>query len=445
MKCVHGSVAVLLVATVATLAAQSTSPQYLSFAQARPVFDALGEHLPAPAEWPSWIAEHDRTTRSRVAEGDETSIVYWLLFGTTFTSQPRITSRQIDSKEITAAVNARLTDLEAALAAPGGSERVQFARLVLGTGPARPRLLSMLDRVMKEGETHARLAEAARALGDPSLEFAERSRMYRARGLSTDSSLKINFAVEEALKGLVPALTRGATQAKPAVRRMAIVGPGLDFTDKQEGYDFYAPQTIQPFAVQDSLIRLGLADAGSLEVTAFDLSRRVSSHIETAAERARGGASYIIHLPLDGDVPWTPEFLDYWRRFGDTVGSPVPVSVPPGFPGLRLRAVSVRPPAIRRVRAIDLNVTAQYLALSEAERFDVVIGTNVFLYYDRPQQGLAMAGISNMLKPGGVLLSNNALVEIPAVGFRSIGYSKVMYSSREEDGDLIVWYQKAPK
>jgi len=180
-------------------------------------------------------------------------------------------------------------------------------------------------------------------------------------------------------------------------------------------------------------------------VTAFDLSRRVSSHIETAAERARGGASYIIHLPLDGDVPWTPEFLDYWRRFGDTVGSPVPVSVPPGFPGLRLRAVSVRPPAIRRVRAIDLNVTAQYLALSEAERFDVVIGTNVFLYYDRPQQGLAMAGISNMLKPGGVLLSNNALVEIPAVGFRSIGYSKVMYSSREEDGDLIVWYQKAPK
>jgi hypothetical protein len=108
-----------------------------------------------------------------------------------------------------------------------------------------------------------------------------------------------------------------------------------------------------------------------------------------------------------------------------------------------LRVVSVRPSAVQRLRAIDLNVTAQFLALSEAEKFDLVVGTNVFLYYDRPQQGLAMAAIANMLKPGGVLLSNNALVEIPAVGFRSIGYSKVMYSSREEDGDLIVWYQKA--
>jgi hypothetical protein len=31
------------------------------------------------------------------------------------------------------------------------------------------------------------------------------------------------------------------------------VGPGLDFADKQEGYDFYPLQTIQPFAVIDSL------------------------------------------------------------------------------------------------------------------------------------------------------------------------------------------------
>jgi hypothetical protein len=25
---------------------------------------------------------------------------------------------------------------------------------------------------------------------------------------------------------------------------------------------------------------------------------------------------------------------------------------------------------------------------------------------------------------------------------RSIGYSKTLYSNREEDGDLIIWYQK---
>ena len=79
------------------------------------------------------------------------------------------------------------------------------------------------------------------------------------------------------------------------------------------------------------------------------------------------------------------------------------------------------------------------------ERFDLIIGTNIFIYYDRLQQGLAMASVGLMLRPGGLLLSNNALVEVPSAGMRSIGYSKTLYSDREEDGDLIIWYQKGTK
>ena len=48
-----------------------------------------------------------------------------------------------------------------------------------------------------------------------------------------------------------------------------------------------------------------------------------------------------------------------------------------------------------------------------------------------------------MLRSGGVLLSNNALVEVPSVGLRSVGYAKTLYSNREEDGDVMIWYQKA--
>ena len=40
-----------------------------------------------------------------------------------------------------------------------------------------------------------------------------------------------------------------------AVRRVAIVGPGLDFADKDVGFDVYAQQTLQPFAVLDALDR----------------------------------------------------------------------------------------------------------------------------------------------------------------------------------------------
>jgi hypothetical protein len=49
-----------------------------------------------------------------------------------------------------------------------------------------------------------------------------------------------------------------------SVRRAAIIGPGLDYINKADGYDFHPPQTVQPFACIDSLKRLGLAAAGWL-------------------------------------------------------------------------------------------------------------------------------------------------------------------------------------
>ena len=90
----------------------------------------------------------------------------------------------------------------------------------------------------------------------------------------------------------------------------------------------------------------------------------------------------------------------------------------------------MRPPVVERISARDLNITAQTLTLSDAERFDLIIGTNVFLYYDRLQQGLAMASVARMLRPGGLLLSNNALVEVPSTGMRSVGYSRTLYSEQ---------------
>ena len=89
-----------------------------------------------------------------------------------------------------------------------------------------------------------------------------------------------------------------------SVRRVAVVGPGLDFTDKLEGYDFYPEQTFQPFAVIDSLLRLDLGDPEQLQVTAFDLSPRVLRHLEAARMRARtasvsGGAAAERRAALD--------------------------------------------------------------------------------------------------------------------------------------------------
>lgn len=434
---------VLTLSLFATLSAQTDSPpRYLSYAEAAPVFAALDAPGPDAAGWPRRIASDDAATRARVASGDESAIVNLLFFGTSFTSHPRITSKQLNEAEIQGAVNARLGDFERALARRDTDERLQFARRLLKDGPpVRARLLSMIDAAVRETAAHARLMEQAHALGDPSLEFAERSRLYRDRGLASDTSVRINFAIEDALRQIHAT----GTPAPGRIRRVAIVGPGLDVADKQEGYDFYPPQTIQPFAVLDSLIRLGLADADAVRVTTFDLSARVNDHIEALASRARAGTPYTIHIALDGTVAWTPELLGYFSRFGEAVGAALPVTIPPGLGPLRLRAVSVRPGVAARIAARDVNITAQVLPLADQDRFDLIVGTNVFVYYDRLQQGLAMLSAAAMLRPGGLLLSNNALVEVPSTGLRSFGYSRTLYSNRDEDGDLIIWYRKETK
>ena len=412
--------------------------QYLPYEKAAPVFAALGERMPAEREWGRWIAAADAATRARVVRGDEAAIVNLLLFGTSFTTQPRITTPQLDPETIQRSVSARIDDFERALAKAGTNERLQFARRLLPEGTAvRPRLLAMIDQTMKEREALARLTADAAALGDPSLEFAERSRVYRGRGIASDTSVRVNFAVDEALRRLqVDGLMAGQ------VRRVAVIGPGLDVVDKQQGYDFYPPQTIQPFAIVDSLIRLGLAQAETLHVTTFDVSGRVNDHLVDMVRRAGGGAPYVLHVALPGDVGWSSGLLSYFAKFGETVGSQLPVAIPPGVGALRLRAIAVRPPVASRISARDLNITAQHVPLADAERFDLVVATNVFVYYDRLQQGLAMVNVAGMLRPGGILLANNALVEVPSAGMRSMGYSKTVYSNRDEDGDLVIWYQK---
>ena len=214
--------------------------------------------------------------------------------------------------------------------------------------------------------------------------------------------------------------------------------------DKEAGHDFYPPQTLQPFAVVDSLVRLGLADAESIQVTTFDVSARVNEHISGIRREGRVGTRTCPHSAgrrrrldaADARLLW-----GVWR----TVGRPVPVSVPPGVGRLRLRAISIRPAIAARMSAQDVNITAQYLPLSDAERFDLIIGTNVFVYYDRLEQGMAMVSIARMLRPGGALLSNNALVEVPSAGMRSAGYSRTMYFDRAEDGDVMIWYQAGNK
>ncbi len=194
----------------------------------------------------------------------------------------------------------------------------------------------------------------------------------------------------------------------------------------------------------DTLLRLGLANAGALRVTTFDLSPRVNDHLARAQQRAQRGQSYVVQLPRDLQASWKPEVIGYWERFGNQIGvSILPAPVPAGAGELRVRAVRIRPDVVSRVTPFDLNIVAQRMEAAESERFDLIIATNILVYYDTFEQSLAMSNVEHMLKVGGILLSNNALLELPFSRVHSAGYTTAVYSDREADGDHIVWYRRA--
>lgn len=110
-------------------------------------------------------------------------------------------------------VQGRMEDLAPALARPDNNDRLLFFQALVvqkgfkpgdaaDSGRLKGYLLGSLVRVLKEAAGYATVLESARKLGDGSAEFAERSTLFRDRGLSLDTSLAPNFAVEESLKAM---------------------------------------------------------------------------------------------------------------------------------------------------------------------------------------------------------------------------------------------------
>ncbi len=435
------------------LAAQAQGRLNISYSDARPILETLRSDLLPPqlrtltpaqreAAWPEWISRRDAEIRARLAAGDEDSVVTFLLFGVTFTGQPRYSFSTAAAGRAPAtvasdpAVQGRIRDMVAGIVSPGANERLQFARRVVerhgvdlttaaGGQQAEQVLRDALTRMLADYDTYFRDSSPGATL-------------FRNRGLSSDTSIYAAFAIDAALEDVA---AMGALRAG-SVRRVAVIGPGLDFTDKQEGYDFYPLQTIQPFAVIDSLRARNLAAARDLQMTTYDLNPRVNDHIDAARQRARRGAGYTVQLPRDATQRWQRDLLSYWTRLGDRIGESVqPIAPPPAAGRVDVRAVRIRPDVVQAITPRDLDIILQRPdPLPDSERFDLVIATNILIYYDVFEQSLALANIARMLRSGGVLLTNNPLFELPAIPVHQIGETKATYT--DAGSDWIAWYQR---
>ena len=441
----------------------------MPYAAARPAIDGLRPDLlpealrglapePREAAWPGWVERRDREIRARLARGDDDTVVNFLLFGATFTAAPRPTPEQVaalaqSGAELPDMVAARIGDFIDAVAAGPRTERVEFARAVLrrngfdpDTPAGRERLRAYLDAEVRRGPAEtlqiSRSLDAAISRNDPDALLLDRT-AFRERGLSSDTSILVDFGIDEALRA---ARDRGLLPAG-GIRRVGIVGPGLDFTDKDEGYDVYPIQTIQPFAVIDSLLALGLAEAGRLQVTAFDLNPRVIRHLEDARDEAAAGRPYALALPRNLDLPWRAELAAYWERLGAAIGAPgEEPGVPPSAGNVHVRAVHVRPEVVLAVTVADLNIVLQHVApLGPDERFDLIVATDILIYYDTFEQSLALMNLARMLPAGGLLLSNTPVAALPGMPLSAIGHTDVSYMPVPGLGDVtdrFAWYRR---
>ena len=400
--------------------------QFLSFDQAEPVLKAMPSALPAALQsapgrnataWSQWVQSEDREVRERLNRGEEDTLTNFLRLSDAFTPAPRIDIRSLlsygNNSAVTSLAERRAGDLTRAMASDAASERVAHLRSFL-----EKEGYSFKTSVDQAKVNTYLLANLAR-MRDEFLSYLKRPRgenpfdLFKDRGISLDTNLWPDFLIDRHLQHMVQA---GLLKPR-SIHRVAIVGPGLDFANKENGTDFYPPQTIQPFAVLDSLIRLGLADPATVELSTLDISSDVNFHIARARERAGAGIPYILQLPWDSAAPLAPEyrrnFSEYWQQLGSRIGQPdTPIAVPAAQAGaVQTRAVKVRPEIVQRITPVDMNVVCQHQRLSPDKGYDLVIGTNIFIYYNEFEQSLARANIALMLKPGGFLLSNDKLPE----------------------------------
>ncbi len=78
------------------------------------------------------------------------------------------------------------------------------------------------------------------------------------------------------------------------------------------------------------------------------------------------------------------------------------------------------------------------------QRFDLVVATNILVYYDTFEQCLALANVARMTAVGGLFLSNSSALELPGSTLRSVGYKTVVFSDRPDDGEHVIFYRRLP-
>ena len=190
---------------------------------------------------------------------------------------------------------------------------------------------------------------------EKAMEFLERMD-YPVRGHSSDTSLAASYTVWNAINVMK------AVNPKVDIRRVLIIGPGADFAPRTGFDETNPPQSYQPYAVAAAL-------GDGVAVDCADVNERVLAMISSRKPKFRREAG-------------TEEFIRYQRSLG---------------------ASAVR----AQISPVKLNIVTERLD----RKYDLIVATNVLLYFPPAHLALALANIEGMLNPGGYFIHNDTRAE----------------------------------
>ena len=405
------------------------SPTWADLGPLQPQLEARG--LTAEA-FPAHLRRLRETHAARVRDGDFDHLVFYLLQSEHFTSlpplEPALSARDLvdslstagrasylggsalDPSRVPAPVRARIAALVKALDAPADDARLRYfgelARMAFPDGAQRA------SGIGREYLRTMRFVYQKEFVAQPSATPADAvADLYRTRGLSTDTAVEAGFLVSTGL-GVLKSL-----EPNRQIRRVLIIGPGLDLAPRTALVEEGPPESYQPWAVMDALVAAGLSRLADLSVVGADINPRVVSHLRRSHDFPPT-LHLVSGIREDAAVSMSPEYEEYFDALGRAIagpgGAPPAQATAHGHLGKRVRVSGA---AANALSALPLDVVTERL---RGQTFDLVIATNVLLYFDDQELMLAMSNIASMLAPGGVFLHNEARAALDGIS-RAVG------------------------
>src|SRR5208283_6056714 len=194
---------------------QHWSPEFISLEAAKPVLQAMAGSLPSELKaagsqlnsqtWSAWAQKADADIRRRLERGEEDTLTNLLRFGVTFTKEYPIDREYLSlyghSTLVDSFAENRANDLIRALQSPSANEGIKEMRLWLEkkgfsfkTPGERARVKKyLLANLARERDEFSAYREKLR-----NADVTERSHLYAERGISLDTNLWPDYALDTA-------------------------------------------------------------------------------------------------------------------------------------------------------------------------------------------------------------------------------------------------------